>query len=149
MFAIVMWLDSEVVQGVSNSCVADPRPDCLNSDDNPDPIKGHPISGTPERSGSLWTTYDVAGWTFGYGISYQSEYEYYTTSATNLLNNLGQIKGYTTHRAMVAYEVNRQLSLQLNATNLFDKEYYVRVRNNGWATPGDARSVVLSAAYRF
>ena len=50
---------------------------------------------------------------------------------------------------MVAYEVNEQLSLQLNANNLFDKEYYTRVRNNGWATPGDTRQVVLSATYRF
>ena len=108
IFANVMWLESEVLQGVSDSCLADPRPTCLNSDANPDPIKGHPISGTPERSGSLWTTYDLNQWTFGYGVSYQSGYEYYTTSSSNLLNNLGQIKGYTTHRAMVAYEVNRQ-----------------------------------------
>ena len=63
--------------------------------------------------------------------------------------NVGDIRGYTTHRAMVGYEVNKQLSLQLNANNLFDKEYYIRVRNNGWATPGDARQVVLSATYRF
>jgi catecholate siderophore receptor len=45
--------------------------------------------------------------------------------------------------------VNDQLSFQLNANNLFDKEYYVRVRNNGWATPGDARSLVLTATYAF
>ena len=50
---------------------------------------------------------------------------------------------------MVAYDINERLSLQLNANNLFDKEYYIRVRNNGWATPGDARSVVLAATYRF
>jgi catecholate siderophore receptor len=78
-------------------------------------------------------------------VTYQGGYEWYSTSGANA----GQIKGYTTHRAMVGYKVNDSLSLQLNASNLFDKEYYVRVRNNGWATPGDARSVVLTAAYRF
>ena len=95
IFANVMWLESEVLQGVSDSCLADPRPTCLNSDANPDPIKGHPISGTPERSGSLWTTYDLNQWTFGYGVTYQSGYEYYTTSTTNLINNLGRVSRAT------------------------------------------------------
>ena len=57
--------------------------------------------------------------------------------------------GYTVHRAMVSWALDEQLSLQLNANNLFDKQYFTRVRNNGWATPGDARSLVLSATYRF
>jgi catecholate siderophore receptor len=56
---------------------------------------------------------------------------------------------YLTHRAMVAYRVTRDFTLQLNATNLTDKEYYTRPRNNGWATPGDARSFVLTASYTF
>lgn len=161
IFANVTWLDSEVLQGVSDNCIANPdrpavpatpttpaipaRTGCGNSIQNPDPLKGRPISGTPEQSGSIWTTYELAQWTFGYGVTYQGSYEYYTGTGANA----GTIKGYTTHRAMVGYEVNEQLSLQLNANNLFDKEYYIRVRNNGWATPGDTRSVVLSATYRF
>ena len=145
VFANMTWLDSEVLQGVSDFCIANPGATCGNTAANPDPFAGRPISGTPERSGSLWTTYDLDRWTFGYGVTYQGGYEWYSTSGANA----GQIKGYTTHRAMVGYKVNDSLSLQLNASNLFDKEYYVRVRNNGWATPGDARSVVLTAAYRF
>ena len=145
LFANLTWLDSEVLQGVSDFCKAHPSTACANTAANPDPFKGRPISGTPERSGSLWTTYDLERWTFGYGVTYQSGYEWYNTSGANT----GVIKGYTTHRAMIGYKVNDSLSLQLNANNLFDKEYYTRVRNNGWATPGDARSVVLTAAYRF
>ena len=57
--------------------------------------------------------------------------------------------GYVTHRAMVGYEVSERLGLQLNITNLTDKEYYTRIRNNGWATPGDERSAVLTATYKF
>jgi catecholate siderophore receptor len=56
---------------------------------------------------------------------------------------------YITHRAMLGYQVNDQLSLQLNIDNLGDKEYFTRIRNNGWATPGAARSATLTAAYRF
>ncbi len=161
VFANFTYLDSEVLRGVSDNCLANPdrpaipatpttpavpaRTGCGNSIANPDPLKGKPISATPERAANLWTTYAWNQWTFGYGIAYQSSYEYYT----GVYTNVGDIKGYTTHRAMVGYEVNERLSLQLNANNLFDKDYYIRVRNNGWATPGDARQVVLSATYRF
>lgn len=136
VFANVTWLDSEVLQGIS---------DYDKNRGVVDPLAGRPLSGTPERSGSVWTTYELSQWTFGYGITYQGGYEWYNASG----GATGDIKGYTTHRAMVAYDINERLTLQLNANNLFDKEYYLRVRNNGWATPGDARSVVLAATYRF
>lgn len=50
---------------------------------------------------------------------------------------------------MVSWQVNRQFGLQFNVNNLADKEYYTRVRNNGWATPGDGRSYTLTANYSF
>jgi catecholate siderophore receptor len=136
VFGNVTWLDSEVLHGVSDYVAATTG----------DPLKGLPISGTPERSGSIWTTYDLERWTFGYGVTYQSDYVFY---GNTLATSYGNVHGYTTHRAMVSFAVNDQLSFQLNANNLFDKEYYVRVRNNGWATPGDARSLVLTATYAF
>ena len=43
------------------------------------------------------------------------------------------------HRAMVGYQLNEGFALQLNVDNLFDKQYFTRIRNNGWATPGAAR----------
>jgi catecholate siderophore receptor len=49
-----------------------------------------------------------------------------------------------------ANEVTKALSLQLNVKNIGDKLYYTRIRaNNGWATPGDARSAILTASYKF
>ena len=135
MFANATFLDSEVLQGVSD----------FVSGSGGDPLAGRDLSGTPERSGSVWTTYDLERWTFGYGISYQSNYVFYSASGANF----GRIPGYTTHRAMIGYDVNDRLSLQLNANNLFDKEYFIRVRNNGWATPGDASAFTLTATYRF
>jgi catecholate siderophore receptor len=50
---------------------------------------------------------------------------------------------------MAAYRFSKSLDVQLNINNLFDKEYYTRIRNNGWATPGEARSFILSANYNF
>lgn len=135
VFANATFLDSEVLQGVSDFVAGS----------GGDPLAGRDLSGTPERSGSVWTTYDLERWTFGYGISYQSDYVFYSASGANF----GRIPGYTTHRAMIGYDLNDRLSLQLNANNLFDKEYFIRVRNNGWATPGDAQAFTLTATYRF
>jgi catecholate siderophore receptor len=56
---------------------------------------------------------------------------------------------YWLHGAYVAYDLTRTLSAQLNVKNFTDAEYYTRIRNNGWATPGDARSAVLTINYRF
>ena len=50
---------------------------------------------------------------------------------------------------MVGYQINDSIGLQLNVNNLFDEEYYTRIRNNGWATPGEGRSAVLSAIFKF
>ncbi len=50
---------------------------------------------------------------------------------------------------MVSYAFNDELNLQLNVNNVFDTKYYTRVRNNGWATPGDRRQVTLTANYAF
>lgn len=135
VFANATFLDSEVLQGVSDFVAGNAG----------DPLKGRDLSGTPDRSGSVWTTYDLERWTFGYGLSYVSQYVFYSASGANF----GEIPGYTTHRAMISYDVSDRLALQLNANNLFDKAYFTRVRNNGWATPGDAQSFVLTATYRF
>lgn len=145
VFANASYLDSEVLQSVSDYCLANPGQDgCGNSPENPDPDRGGPIENTPERAANLWTTYAFApGWTVGYGVNYQSGFD------GGRVDDAPDVKGYTTHRAMLAWQVNAQLGLQLNANNLFDKQYFIRVRNNGWATPGEARSLVLSATYQF
>jgi catecholate siderophore receptor len=145
IFANATWLDSEVLQSVSDYCLANPGLNgCTNSPADPDPQRGDRIINTPEASASLWTTYAFApDWTAGYGITYQGGFD------GGRVAGLPDVKSYTTHRAMLGWAVNERLALQLNANNLFDKQYFIRVRNNGWATPGEARSLVLSANYRF
>ncbi|MGH8498797.1 MAG: TonB-dependent receptor domain-containing protein, partial [Methylococcales bacterium] len=95
-------------------------------------------------------TYDInRQWQIGYGATYQGEITVQQHSATKPTGELDNYGGYTTHRLMAAYRVNRDFTLQLNINNVTDREYYTRIRNNGWATPGDARSMVLNASYRF
>lgn len=135
VFANYTFLDSEVLQSVS---------DFVKQSTGLDLQAGSPLPNTPEHSASLWTTYALPqNWLVGYGATYQGGYD----GGRGV--GFPDIKSYVTHRAMVAYQVNDNFSLQLNVNNLFDKEYYIRVRNNGWATPGDARSAVLTATYRF
>jgi catecholate siderophore receptor len=99
---------------------------------------------------SVWTTYDLSRqWQLGYGATYSGEITVQQHSATKPTGALDTAGGYTVHRAMLAYRVTGDFTLQLNINNAGDREYYTRIRNNGWATPGDARSVVLNATYRF
>ncbi|MCF7222437.1 TonB-dependent receptor [Marilutibacter chinensis] len=138
VFANYTFLDSEVLQSVS---------DFVDGTDG-DPLAGRELSQTPRHSGSIWTTYALDAWTFGYGANYQGTY--YPNNSDDSLYH--KTDAYWVHRAMVGYRVNDALSLQLNVDNLFDKEYYTNIRNNttsGWAIPGDGRSAVLTATYRF
>ena len=86
----------------------------------------------------------------GYGLTAQSSQR---VDSTDEDSNI-QVKGYVTHRAMVDYKINRNLDLQLNVDNLFNKDYYTNVRGGsntaaGWATPGAGRSATLTANYNF
>jgi catecholate siderophore receptor len=49
--------------------------------------------------------------------------------------------------------VNRHLNLQVNVSNLFDKEYFTQLRSvsttSGWANPGTGRSGILTANVSF
>jgi catecholate siderophore receptor len=140
VYANYAFLDSEVLQGVSDN----------QAGQGLDYTRGDHLTNTPEHSLGLWTTYDLSSqWQVGYGANYLGKVWLTQHSATNPSGPLVTAPGYVTHRAMVNYRWTRDFSLQLNATNLLDKEYYTRPRNNGWATPGDARSVVLTASYTF
>ncbi len=135
VFANYTYLDSEVLQSVS---------DYTQETTGIDAQKGKPLTFTPKHAASIWTTYDLPyNLQVGYGLTTQSKQ--YLASADNAPTS----SGYTIHRAMLGYKVNRNLDLRLNVNNLFDKHYLTRIRNNGWATPGDGRAAILTADYTF
>jgi catecholate siderophore receptor len=151
VFANYTYLDSEVLQGVSDFCLGNPGAiGCVNSIAYPDPTAGNDLTNTPRHSLGLWTTYALGDWSFGYGATYQGEFITQNSSLGGAA--LYEVPDYWVHRAMVGYQVNERLGLQLNVSNLTDEEYYTRIRNNannGWATPGEGRAAVLTATYRF
>jgi catecholate siderophore receptor len=152
VFANLTHLDSKVLRNVSDYCLGHAGIAACTGGNaaNPDFVAGDPLLATPENAMSVWTTYDLSRqWQLGYGATYSGEITVQQHSATKPTGALDTAGGYTVHRAMLAYRVTGDFTLQLNINNAGDREYYTRIRNNGWATPGDARSVVLNATYRF
>jgi catecholate siderophore receptor len=141
MFANYTYLDSEIVQNISDIAVGGGALDFQ---------AGDPLPVTPKHSASFWTTYETPiGLSFGYGATYQGELTFNRASATA---QLYYTEPYWVHRMMASYKLTERVTLQLNINNLFDEEYFERIRNNagnGWATPGAARLAVLSAQYQF
>lgn len=135
VFANYMYLDSEVLQSVS---------DYVKESTGIDAQAGNPLPQVPENSGSLWTTYELPmGFRVGYGYTYQGSV--YLSSVAPLYS----APSYSLHRLMASWQATEKLGLQLNINNVTDEEYYIRARNNGWAVPGDTRQFVLSATYAF
>ena len=144
LFANYTYLDSEVLQSVSDFCLANPGAGtCPVSDVQ----AGRPLESTPEHSGSLFTTYTFPfGLQLGYGLTYQGSYAVVNDAATLLT-----APDYLLHRAFASYDFGNGLTAQVNVQNLTDEKYFTGIRNNanGWAVPGEGRSARLTLFYRF
>lgn len=138
------YLKSKLVQSVSDFCLANPgQGTCTNTVAVPNPGGGSDLTQTPKNSASLFTTYRLPfGLTIGYSATYQGSFALNTPTATSAV--VYRSDAYLIHNAYLSYEFTPNLSAQLNVKNIGDKLYFQRVRNNGWATPGDARSAVLT-----
>jgi catecholate siderophore receptor len=147
IFANYTYLDSEVLQGASAADAAQGL----------DFTRGDPLTNVPEHAFSLFSTYDLTpALQLGYGVTYQGQY--YLSQHAQITNSvpparttipLVTTEPYWVHRAVVTWTPRPDLELRLNVNNVFDEVYYLRGRNNGWATPGDRRSASLTASYRF
>ncbi len=141
------YLDAELLQSVSDNCLANPGTGtCTNTVANPNPGADQALPATPKNSGSLFTTYRLPfGLTLGYGFTYQGSF---LLSAATPTAAAIRSDDFLIHQGYLSYEFTPNLSAQVNVKNIGDKLYYTRIRNNGWATPGDARSAVLTITAR-
>lgn len=148
VFASYTYLKSKLLRGVSKF-VAGGGADGLQADF----AKGDDLVNVPDHALNLWATYDLPyRLQVGYGLHYEGEIFLTQHSATNVDGSTTEVPlikadDYVVQRASVSWQAMPGLGLQLNISNLADKEYYARIRNNGWATPGDGRSAVLSVTY--
>jgi catecholate siderophore receptor len=146
VFANYAHLRSEVLQSVSDHTLLLTGIDAQ---------KGNPLANTPENSANFWTTYRLPrGFTLGYGVNYTSWVWATASNATpTALYNRRTIPGFVLHNLMASCELSRMVNLQLNVTNLFDKEYFTQLRTvsttSGWVNPGAGRTAILSALFSF
>lgn len=148
VFLTYTYLDSKVLQAASNYCLAFPTDTAcvaaLAGTGRGGAVAGNPLTNTPMHAVNLFTTYRVLPkLTVGYGLNYQGDY--YLNNASAPLYKTGE---YVTQRLMASYDVFDNMSVQLNINNLFDEKYYTRIRNNGWASPGDARNATFTLNYK-
>ena len=126
VFAGYTFMDSEIVDGGP-----------LGTDE------GNDFPNTPRHSFSLWTTYKILPQaTIGAGAYYVGKQYGNTTNTT-------YVPSYWRFDAMAGYRVNKNVDLQLNVLNVFDKEYYDKAYPAHYANIAAGRSAILSANLSF
>lgn len=102
---------------------------------------------SPDLTASVWTSYTLGDFTVGGGLRHVSEQKRTITDADLSTQNMPKIQAYTVADLMLAYKLSRHINLQLNVTNLFDKDYLSTLNNGGSrATMGLPRAVAVTAS---
>lgn len=98
----------------------------------------------PRHNLKGFTTYRLSGalnkFTIGGGFNWKSKFGFEG-------EDFPVESAYMVFNAMTRYDINKQLSATLNASNLFDKKYYASITDNG--IYGEPRNLVLSMKYSF
>lgn len=113
--------------------------------------QGGVIQFSPKFTFTSWVTYKLPmGVTLGGGARHVGNSVTSSNVDTSTLTGIYRIPSYWIADALVSYEVNKTMSLQLNVNNLFDKNYITSV-NSGRSRyyPGMSRSALLSANMTF
>jgi iron complex outermembrane receptor protein len=112
-----------------------------------DGTKGNEPSMVPNHMASMWADYAFAegsglgGLTVGGGVRYISE-------TWGDAENTVRIPGYVLLDAMARYSIDNHWDMQVNATNLLDKQY-VSTCYYGNCYYGDGRRVLASLKYKW
>jgi len=112
---------------------------------------GQPFTNTPKHSFSLWTSYKpTPKLTLGLGIYAQSSVNaaYAVSTVDGGIVTKGA-NGFARYDAMLAYQIDKNLSFQLNVYNLGNKVYYTGVRSPHYANMGAGRSAVASLKFMY
>ncbi|MFT3780153.1 MAG: catecholate siderophore receptor Fiu [Ottowia sp.] len=113
---------------------------------------GAAVRYSPKVAATLWTTYKLPmGLTFGGGVRHVDTQARSTSNvALTSTSFFPKVPAYTVFDAMVGYEINRSVSLQLNVYNLTNKFYLARVNNAGNRfVLGAPRSFLVTANFKF
>lgn len=103
---------------------------------------------TPKDAFSSWTTYRLPrGFTIGGGVRYSDGLHRGTDGAAG---TPVKTKSYTVVDAVASYAVTQNLSLRVNAYNIFDKDYVAAINKSGYRyQPGTPRTFLFSGDFSF
>lgn len=106
------------------------------------------LSYTPKDSFTVWTSYTLPmGLKLGGGANYVGKLLRGTDGA---VGTPAYADAYWVVNAMAAYQVTRNIELQVNINNVFDKDYIQAINKSGYRyTPGAPRSGSVTANFRF
>ena len=110
----------------------------LTANQSPTIVAGAKLAMVPENTFSLWNRYNF-GQQFGAGLGVIYRDSLYTSTANGVM-----LPAFTRVDAALFYRLSKQVRLQLNVENLFDKKYYASAHNDFNITPGAPRNVKLS-----
>ncbi|WP_027149843.1 TonB-dependent receptor [Methylobacter tundripaludum] len=106
-------------------------------------LAGATLAQVPEHTFSLWNRYDITQqWGVGLGSVYRSK----MFAATD---NLVTLPGFLRFDAAVYYKPTKNIQLQVNVENLFDKEYYASANSNTNITPGSPIAANAGISVKF
>jgi catecholate siderophore receptor len=104
---------------------------------------------SPKFSASVWSSYQLGDFTLGGGVRYLSEQKRVVNTDNQATQPLPKVPAYEVFDLMGAYKLNKNVNLQLNVQNVFDKEY-ITVNNAGTRLMiGAPRAYTLSANMKF
>jgi len=106
-------------------------------------LAGATLAQVPEHTFSLWNRYDITQqWGVGLGSIYRSKI---FTSTDNTV----ALPGFLRFDAAVYFKATKNVQLQVNVENLFDKKYYANADNNTNITPGSPIAVNAGITVKF
>ncbi len=103
---------------------------------------------TPKHAFTLWSQYQATdAISVGAGARYVGSLRRGSDGAVGTPDHT---EGYWVADAKLGYRVNRNLDLQLNVYNLFDKDYVASINKSGYRYhPGEPRTFLLTANVHF
>ncbi len=104
---------------------------------------GNSLQLTPRNKFSLWNKYDFTS-KFAAGIGFISQSSQFASA-----DNTVKLKGFNRFDAAAYYKINSSYRLQINAENIFNREYILTAHNNNNLQPGSTRAFKASVVMDF
>ncbi len=103
---------------------------------------GNELNNTPSNTLNLWSTYELPlNFEIGGGAQYVAE-----RYNNNL--NIRQVPAYWVGNTMLAYKVNKDITLRLNVNNIADAEY-IDSTSGGHFIPAAGRTSTITTEFKF